>query len=1047
MFSTLNRIVRKYSPNDMRNIRRNGFCSPDQLILRKLKDNNIFCYRGCRGGTKFRAYCLDRYHRLPTSSGSSSPPSARILNQDAPYAKGAVLNCQSARAKTAVIQDLIMSNKLIFAGLTETWHHELGDIIVRSLTPPGYKFLDKPGGHLRVSGNGGGICFIYQEKLNAKQINIPQTLTSFEYLPVFVRNGSDSFIVTTIYRTGAIAEVFYNEMVSLLESLSQYSCPIYIIGDINFHLELPSNPDSRNLLDILDSFGLVQHVVDPTHTAGHTLDCVISRKDLPAPTISVGLPKEYSDHALITFTVPTKTSPAREEFREYTARDWRKFDVDKFKCDLRSSPVGQDNLSDFSNMSSPTELYDIFNNTVVSLIDRQIPQSVRRKRCLHLNSPWFDADCRRIKRQCRHLERIYRRLKTHNNLNTNEACKLWIAKCRDKQSFFNRKRHSYWLRKSQECRGDSRKMWRTVNSILCKDSHPLNSNEGQPSASVLHQAFEDKLDGIRRATAHAPPPTFCPQNDHIFDAFELISTTDIVQLILNMNCKYSPVDRFPTWLFKSCAYDLAPFITLLFNNSLQLGTFPEQFKYASLTPILKKASLDPCEPSSYRPISNLPVLSKILERAVLTQLLKYLHNNNLLHDFQSAYRQHHSTESAVTKVLSDIYKAADDGLCTVLCMLDLSAAFDSVDHDLLLCKLSANLGIRDNVLKWFKSYLADRYQRVTFQGEESVFVKMSSGVPQGSVLGPILFLLYSGEVLDLILSHGLFVHAYADDLQIYGHADRKSIADLKSMISSCVSSVHDWMCSNRLKLNPSKTEVILLGSKLKYSDFYSGSIEICGSVINFSNTVRSLGVILDNDLSLTAHVNSIVRSSYATLRQLWHIRPSITFDVARNLACSFIHSRLDYCNSVLAGLKTMQVTKLNGVLKATARFVFACPKFASVTNRMINELHWLPFPQRISYKLNIMAFKSVNNAAPAYLDSLFTPSTSLSYRSRLRSAASFQVVTPKIKTNWFGARGFYYSGPSHWNTLPPEFRLPGLTLFSFSKKLKTFLFSQISAHV
>ena len=208
-----------------------------------------------------------------------------------------------------------------------------------------------------------------------------------------------------------------------------------------------------------------------------------------------------------------------------------------------------------------------------------------------------------------------------------------------------------------------------------------------------------------------------------------------------------------------------------------------------LTPLLRKSSLDHNVVPSYRPTSDLPVLSKLLERLVLNRVMSYLNNSNLLPTHQSAYRRHHSTETAVTKVYSDILGAADDGKLSLLILLDLSAAFDSFAHIILLKRLESTYGFDGLTLEWFKNYLSDRSFNVRCSGTKSEFVDSSVGFPQGSVLGPLLFSLYTGGLERIVMKYKLGFHQYADDTQIYGHCINEGTEELQMRVSECVDEI------------------------------------------------------------------------------------------------------------------------------------------------------------------------------------------------------------------------------------------------------------------
>ena len=223
----------------------------------------------------------------------------------------------------------------------------------------------------------------------------------------------------------------------------------------------------------------------------------------------------------------------------------------------------------------------------------------------------------------------------------------------------------------------------------------------------------------------------------------MVTEDTVRKTMLKMSPKTCDLDCMPTSLIFECTDELLPALTNVINVSLSAGTVLKCLKKAIVKPLLKKPSLDPNILKNFRPVSNLSFVSKLLEKIVLSQLLAHLDHNNLWHDFQSAYRPHHSTETALLRVFNDLLTAGDTDQISILTLLDLSAAFDTIDHDLLLCRLKHVFGVTDVALSFFRSYLEDREQVVSVLGYESVSSSLLHGVPQGSVLGPILFLLYT----------------------------------------------------------------------------------------------------------------------------------------------------------------------------------------------------------------------------------------------------------------------------------------------------------------
>ena len=373
-------------------------------------------------------------------------------------------------------------------------------------------------------------------------------------------------------------------------------------------------------------------------------------------------------------------------------------------------------------------------------------------------------------------------------------------------------------------------------------------------ADVFLKCFNDKISDIRSATSGSGTPSFSPfTGSQKLNSFPVLCVDDIRNLLARAANNSCGLDPAPTWLVKEYADQLAPFLVVFFNKSLSTGYFPNSFRIAEITPILKKSTLDPTIPGNYRHISNLQFISKVLERVVNEQLMLHLRINDLLPEHQSAYRSCHSTESALLKVTSDGLLAADRGKLTLLGMLDMSAAFDCVDHIILIRRLNVSFGIDENALDWIVSYIMGRRQYVRYNGRTSDISVVECGVPQGSVLGPLYFVLFTADVFGIADEHGFAIHGYADDMQIYDHCVVEDLHHLTSRLVDCIGSIGVWMTNNRLKLNASKTEFIWFGSARRLARCTFEAIVVNGSSILPSKTVRNLGVVLDPSLSLAAH--------------------------------------------------------------------------------------------------------------------------------------------------------------------------------------------------
>jgi len=324
-----------------------------------------------------------------------------------------------------------------------------------------------------------------------------------------------------------------------------------------------------------------------------------------------------------------------------------------------------------------------------------------------------------------------------------------------------------------------------------------------------------------------------------------------------------------------------------------------------VSPLLKKPSLDPScrDVQLYRPVSNLTFVSKVVERVVASQLTRYLQSHDLMPRMQSAYRKYHTTETALLRVLSDIYAAVDERRVTLLALLDLSAAF-YCGTTTYSCRAPSSTGVRDRRFGVSVAliFLSGRTHRIFYLGQLSEVSNLLFGVPQGSVLGRLLFLLYVAELAEVIAAHSFTDgHFYADDSQMYISVPVPA-ADAARCLSACIVSVESWMSSHCLKMNPDKSQLLWIGTRPLLSKVTVNDVAFSTGSLGFSSVVSNLGVLFDVQLSTADHVTSVCKSCFFQLRQLRLIRSCLTTDAAKTLIHVFVSSRLDYCNSLLVGV-------------------------------------------------------------------------------------------------------------------------------------------------
>ena len=605
---------------------------------------------------------------------------------------------------------------------------------------------------------------------------------------------------------------------------------------------------------------------------------------------------------------------------------------------------------------------------------------------------------------------------------------------------------AYFSELVEENIGHSRQLFQAINKIMHRRKLNPMPDYTDPCllATEFSEFFTSKIAKIRQAF-----PDVNIQESFKYDAikpiltelsnFEPMSVSDVSNLIKSSKSKCCELDPIPTSLLKDCTDILAPIITEIMNLSIKTSTFPDIYKTAIVKPLLKKKNLSR-ELKNYRPVSNLSYISKLLECVINKQLQQHLKTHDLPEPLQSAYKPHHSTETALVKVFNDILCAIDGPNAAVfMAMLDLSAAFDTVDHDIMHRRLQNTLGITGTALEWFRSYLDKRSMKVSINGSYSEAVRLDVSVPQGSQIAPELYNNYTQPLGHLLRSIGMMYHCYADDTQLMKTVSLKEPAnqhDACRMMSDGIKTIEDWMTANKLKLNPEKTEFIVISNSRNFAKVAVDQLQLNNAQVKRVDCVRNLGVTMDSTLTMKEHVAKLCQTCYYYISWVKRIRHILNQHTAKLIIQALVLSRLDYCNVLFLGMPDNIIKKLQRVMNTAARVITQTTRSSSIT-AALKELHWLPVKQRIQFKTALLVYKSLHGLTPSYISDMLqthTPARSL------RSSKSNLLTVRKSRTS-YGDRAFSVAAPKLWNSLPDSIKQSS-TLNCFRKNLKTHLFKQ-----
>jgi hypothetical protein len=1020
-------------------------------VWKQLKELNIVkqTKRGYRGGRLRRTFTIpthttthrriDSLHnrdhrtvselnltRVPTSSRNFPP---KVV--DSPKSCLATWNAESLTKKTTSIADFITDNGVDLLGITESWlngdhrdDHPLADL---GSSLPYFQVHHLP----RTEKRGGGIFLLSHKGIDVKENEVNQ-YPSFEYMDFFVKSPSSSPLrLLVIYRpppskyNHLTPKMFFKDFSTLLESISIEPARLAMVGDLNFHFDVSDDRDANTMRDLLDSAGLEQHVTEPTHRCGHTLDVIITRK---ADDLISNI-KVFRDLPSTHYAVKCNIAISRPRSVKQVVhfRELKKINISNFQDAIKNSYLFTDPPDDLSDLVTSYE------QTLGDLLEKHAPLK-SKSMVLRPNAPWYDESLRSAKQEKRRHERTWMKFKQDSDRQVyTESCKAYTRQ-------LEQAKRDYHRNKISEC--DDRQLFRLVDGMTRPTSTPTlpSHDDAKQLANEFGTFFQNKINKLKTELVKFDSLNVSVEvRDRCvseFNAFSTVTEEDVRNIISSSAIKTCPLDPIPSSLLKDCLDPLLPSITRVVNKSLTSGEMPQELKTARVVPLLKKSGLDTEELKNYRPISNLKFMFKTIEKVASSQLNAYLEENNLHAPMQSAYRKYHSTETALLRVQNDLLCAVDQHQEAVLILLDFSAAFDLIDHEILLQRLRQRYGIKRNAFKWFSSYLKGRTQCIDVRGATSAEFHLDEGVPQGSVMGPLIFTMYTAPMGDIIASHDLDYMFYADDSQVYLVLDPSKLSEGINKVEMCASDIKAWAVGNNLMLNDSKTEVIHLSSRF-VKTIPLPALTIGEAAIEPSAKARNLGVIIDNQLVMKDHVKSLTRSASFAVYKIGQISKYLDSKSTERLVHAFVTSRLDCCNSLLFGLPKYEIAKLQRIQNSAARLVSRA-KYRDHMKPVLHDLHWLPIEQRIVYKVLLITFKVLQDQAPSYLKDLINRYQPI--RSLRSSSQNLLSVPPKCNTMSYGERAFCNAAPVLWNKLPAHVR-SAHPVSSFKRHLKTHLFT------
>ena len=741
--------------------------------------------------------------------------------------------------------------------------------------------------------NGGGVCRYVRCNLNYKNCSdlVPNGL---EAVCVEIKlNNTQSFIVSSIYRPPCSPSEIFTKIENLIKSIDDECKEFYILGDLNCNMLQSTMSTTKRLQEILELYQLTQMIHGPTRITDSSrslLDVAITsmpEKITFSGVVHIGI----SDHSLIYAIrkINARSNNELESFLEF--RNFKNFNISSFLDDLYNIPWEQIRFK-----RNVDEMWKLWKTFFVSVLDIHAPMRKKRLR-KRGNIPWVS---RKVKAKLFKRDAYKRKaIKT----NKKEDWLLYRSSRNAANIALRCAKKDYYANKFAGKNQNPKQAWRTINNLLGRNKKRTTINEIKLSEKTvttteeLVEVFNDYFSNVGPKLAETIPSDndvsfrdfITPQTGSSF-SFKPVSVTLVNNLLRKLSTsKATGMDKISAKVLKTAAPAIAPSLTEIINMSIDSDQFPSEWKNAKVIPSFKKGKRTMLD--NYRPISILPVVSKLIERILYDQIYGYFNQEKLFSKQQFGFRPCHSTTTTLLDCTNEWYANMDRGLYSLVIFLDLKKAFDTVNHEIMLSKFQM-YGFKEKAINLLRCYLTHRTQRCQLNDKLSGEKEVICGIPQGSILGPLLFLIYINDFPNCL--NGTTSRLFADDTNLT--AVGETVDEVEGRADIDMGNVRKWLRANKLSLNIGKTEYILIGSRHKTNSIDTErGIKIENQVIKKVRNTKVLGVKLDENLSWEKHIDHISSKITSGIGAIMRIKDYVEQSTLVTVYNVLIQPYFDYC--------------------------------------------------------------------------------------------------------------------------------------------------------